>query len=176
MFKEEFMRFVRILFLSCVLTTATVAMSFAMANPGYIGSTLIGKPAADFTLNTLREQNVNMTKYRDGKKAIIFFWATWCPHCRTELKRLAEIHKDIEAKGIKLIIISVGEQRDTVQAYIDRHQYPFDVFLDEDQALEESYRIVGVPTLFFIDENGVIKLMDHALPEDIEAPFQTTKN
>ncbi len=170
------MRYVKILFLSFFLMTTAVALSYAMANPGYIGSTLIGKPAADFTLDTLKEKGVNLTKYRDGKKAIIFFWATWCPHCRVELKRLAEIHQDIEAKGIKLIVISLGEQRNTVEAYIDRNQYPFDVFLDEEQSLEESYRIVGVPTLFFLDEKGVIKFTDHALPENFEAPFMTTNN
>jgi peroxiredoxin len=170
------MQYVRIFILSCLLMTTAAVVSFGMANPGYIGSTLIGKPAADFTLNTLKEQNVNLTQYRDGKKAIIFFWATWCPHCRTELKRLAQIHQEIEAKGIKLVVISLGEQRDTVEAYVERNQIPFDIFLDEEQSLEESYRIVGVPTIFFLDEKGVIKLVDHALPENLEAPFMATGN
>jgi len=165
------MRQVRTLFLSVVLTMSAVSLSFAMANPGFVNQTLIGKPAADFTLNTLKEKNVNMTKYRGGQKAIIFLWATWCPHCRTELKRLNQMQDEMAAKGIKIILVSLGESYGTVKNYIDQNGYTLDIFLDEDQSLEEPYRIVGVPTLFFVDENGVIKYVDHALPEDYEAPF-----
>ncbi len=167
------MSYARILVLSGILLTTAVGLSFGMANPGYIGNTLIGKPAADFTLDTLTSKNVNMTQYRNGKKAIMFFWATWCPHCRVELKRLNELQGEMASKGIQSIVVSLGEERGVVDAYMKRHQYTFDVFLDTDQSLEESYRIIGVPTLIFIDEKGDIKAVDHAFPENYEAPFNS---
>jgi peroxiredoxin len=165
------MRFVRILSLSVMLAAAGVSLSFAMGSPGFINQTSVGKPAADFTLDTLKDKNVNFTKYRNGQKAIIFFWATWCPHCRVELKRLNEMQDEFSSKGIKVVLVSVGEDRETVQSYMGRHQYSFDVFLDEDQALEGSYQLVGVPTLFFVNESGTVKYVDHALPDDYVAPF-----
>jgi peroxiredoxin len=173
-FEGGFMRQVRTLFLAGILSAAVVSLSFAMGNPGVINETIIGKPATDFTLNTLKEKNVNMTKYRDGKKAIIFFWATWCPHCRVELKRLSEMQDELTSKGIKIILVSLGEEKETVQEYINRHQYTFDVFLDDKQSLESSYQLVGVPTLFFIDEKGAVKYVDHALPDNYEEPFKST--
>jgi peroxiredoxin len=166
------MRYVATLIVCGILMTTAVSLSFGMANPAYITNTLIGKPAADFTLETLKDKKVNMTKYRDGKKAIIFLWATWCPHCRVELKRINEMQDEMAAKGIKIILVSLGEEKETVRSYINRHQYTFDIFLDEEQSLEGPYQLVGVPTLFFLDENGVIKYVDHALPEDYEAPFR----
>ena len=165
------MRYVRILFLTAIVWTMTVPLSFAMGNPGYINQTLIGKPATDFTLNTLKDKNVNMTKYRGGKKAIIFVWATWCPHCREELQRLSTLEQELTSKGIRIILVNLGEDKATVQNYIDRRHLPFDVFIDEEQSLEGPYQLVGVPTLFFLDENGVIKYVDHALPDDYEGPF-----
>jgi peroxiredoxin len=165
------MRYARIFVLSGFLATTAVALSFGMANPGYISNTLIGKPATDFTLDTTKSKNVNMTKYRGGKKAIIFFWATWCPHCRVELKRLNEKQDEFAAQGIKPVIVSLGEERGVVESYLQKHQYNLEVFLDIDQSLEESYRIIGVPTIVFIDENGVIKAVEHALPTDYQAPF-----
>jgi peroxiredoxin len=165
------MRYAKTVLLSCLLLLMVVVPSWAMGNSSYISQTLVGKPAADFTLDTLKDKAVNMTKYRDGKKAILFFWATWCPHCRVELKRLNELKDDFKAKGIQIILVSLGEPKETVQEYITRHQYSFDVFLDTNQTLEESYQLIGVPTLYFIDENGTIKYMDHALPEDYQAPF-----
>ena len=76
------------------------------------------------------------------------------------------------AQGIQMIVISVGEGKDTVQNYLERHHYSFDVLLDEDQTLEGPYRIIGVPTLFFVDEQGMIRNVDHALPENYEEVFK----
>ena len=165
------MRHTRVLVLCGLLMTAVASLSFAMGNPGFINETLVGKPAADFTLNTLKEKNVNMTKYRGGQKAILFFWATWCPHCRVELKRLNELHDEIAAKGIKIILVSLGESKETVQEFILRNRYPFDVFIDEEQSLENAYQVVGVPTVVFVDEKGAVTYVDHALPDDYQAPF-----
>jgi peroxiredoxin len=169
------MRSIRTLILSVILLTAAVGLAFAMGDQNYIGQTLIGKPATDFTLNTLKDKSVNMTQYRDGKKAILFFWATWCPHCRDELKRLNDIKEEIASKGIKVILVDLGEDKDTVQEFMYRHHYAFDVFVDDKQSLEGAYQLVGVPTLFFIDENGVTKYVDHALPDNYEEPFEANK-
>src|SRR5690348_5587371 len=113
------MRFARIILLSGLLMTSAAALSFGMANPGYISNTLIGKPAADFNLDTLKSKNVNMTQYRSGKKAIIFFWATWCPHCQLELKRLNGMQSELASHGIRIITVSLGEERKTVENYIN---------------------------------------------------------
>ena len=49
----------------------------------------------------------------------------------------------------------------------------WDVFVDENQTLEEAYQIIGVPTLIFVDENGVVKHVDHALSDDYEQSFRS---
>ncbi len=43
--------------------------------------------AQDIILNDLNNNPVNVSSYK-GKPVIFFFWTTWCPHCRKEIKSL----------------------------------------------------------------------------------------
>jgi len=143
------------------------ALVFALKSCGPFSGTpsaLIGQQAPDFTLETLKGQKVNMTQYRDGQSAMIFFWATWCPHCRRELSNLTQQRDQIEQKGIKVVLINVGESSQKVKAYFDASQISFDVFLDQSTEIAENYRIVGVPTFFFINNEGVVVAAEHSLP------------
>jgi peroxiredoxin len=135
---------------------------FFMENP------LVGEKAPDFTLDTLTERSVNLTKLRDGKPAIIFFWATWCPHCRIQLIELNKNAAAFEQKGIKVILVDVGESAAAVKAHMTRYKITLDTFLDPESSLAEPYLIIGVPTFFFVKANGVIKAVEHTLPPDYE--------
>ena len=131
-------------------------------------NSFIGKKAKDFTLETLSAKKVNMTDFRDGQSAIIFFWATWCPHCREQLAALNANRQEIEGKGIKIILVDTGESADEARSYVKRNQIQLEVFLDEDQTAAEDYGLIGVPTFFFVDKKGVMKAVEHYLPENYE--------
>lgn len=143
-------------------TTHASGQLFFMENPN------VGQVAPDFTLDTLKAKNVNLTKFRDGKSAIVFFWATWCPHCRTALKELNIKAAQFEGKGIKLVIIDIGESAGEVKAHLAKNKIDFDVFLDEESSLSEPYGIIGVPTFYFLDDQGVVKAVEHSIPDNYE--------
>ena len=129
---------------------------------------LVGKAAPDFSLNTLSGEKMNFTKARSGQPVVVFFWATWCPHCREQLKDLSAQAPAIEQKGIKLMLVDLGETKDQVQRYAKKQGIQGNIFLDEESSVAEQYHIIGVPTFFFVDKTGVIKSVEHALPEDFE--------
>ena len=128
----------------------------------------IGEAAPDFTLKTLQGEMLNMTKYRNDHPAIIFFWATWCPHCREALKELNQNWKTIEDQGIKIILVDLNEEERAVRPYVERNKIKLPVFLDTEASLAEAYTIIGVPTFFFVDRGGIVRSVDHALPENYE--------
>ena len=134
----------------------------------FIKNQSIGKMAPDFTLDTLNAKSVNMTKFREGKGAILFFWATWCPHCRLALKGLNQMAGDFEKKGIKLFLVDIGEDSDQVRQYIQKNKITLDVFLDMESTLAEPYGIIGVPTFVFVGSEGKIKSVEHSLPKNYE--------
>ncbi len=130
-----------------------------------------GKPVVEFSLPTLRTKKATLSQLRDGQKAIIFFWATWCPHCRSQLKELSRMKSEIEAEGIKVILVDVGESAQQVNKHVEKNNIPFDVLLDEDSEVSEEYNIIGVPTFFFVNEAGVVTTVEHALPENLDKVF-----
>lgn len=131
----------------------------------------VGKPAPEFTMKTISGKSMSLTQFRDGKRAILFFWATWCPHCRRELKTLNGDIKRLEQQGIKLATIDVGEDDRVVKRYVEKNKLNVEVFMDEDQAWAERYEILGLPTFFFIDENGIVQGVSHSMPQDMDTAF-----
>lgn len=135
---------------------------FAPVNP------LINEKAPDFTLKTVNGEEGNLTKYRDGKSAIVFFWATWCPHCRTQLKDLNNRSAEFEQKGIKVILVDVEEDAKQVASHLKKNKIAMDVWLDAEAKTSDEYSLIGVPTFFFIDKEGTVRAVEHSLPANYE--------
>ncbi|MBN1870805.1 MAG: TlpA family protein disulfide reductase [Candidatus Omnitrophica bacterium] len=138
---------------------------FFMENPN------VGKEAQEFTLKVLDGTEVNLSEVRKGKKAVILFWATWCPHCRGALNGLRQKKQEIENQDIKIILIDVGESREVVGKFFEKNGIDMDVFLDEATEVSEIYGVVGIPTFYFIGEDGIIRKVRNSLPQDLEMVF-----
>ena len=144
------------------------ALNFkAQAQPQFFAENpLIGEKAPDFTLKNLEGQNVSLSSFREGKSTIVFFWATWCPHCREQLKKLSAMESELTQKNIKVALVDIGEEKRQVGAFVEKNKIAFNVFLDQDSAVSETYNIIGVPTFFFINQEGVVQAVEHFLPEN----------
>lgn len=129
---------------------------------------MIGKPAPDFTLPAVGGSKTSFAQFRGGDKAIVFFWATWCPHCRRELGNLNQKKDQFAREGIKIALVDIGEEEDTVKQYLQKNNVNMTVFLDEDSSVAESYGLIGVPTFCFIDGQGIIRDVQYSLPENYE--------
>ena len=167
--------FVRVL-ICFLLIFSAFGSSYAMGQFFMFDNPLVGEKAPDFTVKTTSGQEVNLTQVRDGQNALVFFWATWCPHCREQLRDLNGPHgEEIEKKGIKIILVDIGETADQVNSYIKKNRIRFDVLLDQEEKVSDLYNLVGVPTFFFIDKEGLVRLVEHSLPESYEKTFADKK-
>ena len=83
--------------------------SWAAGQFFFMENEAIGKPAPDFTLPTVGGTATSFAQFRGNDKAIIFFWATWCPHCRRELGNLSQKKEELAGKGIKVALVDIGE-------------------------------------------------------------------
>ena len=81
---------------------------------------------------------------------------------------LTQNRQAIEANGITIILVDVGESPQKVGEYITANNISFDVFLDENAETADEYKIVGVPTFFFISKEGAILDVKNALPDDYQ--------
>ena len=147
------------------LSLSSSAQVFFMQNPN------VGKPAEDFTLKTVGGGETTFQDVRDGGKAIVFFWATWCPHCREALGKLRQSQQELKDQKIKLILVDVGEEEAAVKSYLDRNKIDMEVFLDEQTDVSGLYGVIGIPTFYFVGEDGIIRKVQNAFPQDLEQSF-----
>jgi peroxiredoxin len=115
-------------------------------------------------LNDLQGASVNLSRLKNP--TILFFWTTWCPYCRKEIKALNQIYPQMQKEGITVFAVNVGESAYRVQRFFKDYVLNFRVLLDKDQKLADNYDLLGVPTYIFLDKHGLVVLRDNSLPAD----------
>jgi thiol-disulfide isomerase/thioredoxin len=99
-----------------------------------------------------------------GKVILVDFWATWCGPCREELPRVKKIYGDYHAKGLEVLGVSNDYSASTLTDFTVQNEMPWPELLDLDAASQHNwnpitlgYGIYGIPTMFLIDKNGVLR-------------------
>jgi thiol-disulfide isomerase/thioredoxin len=91
-----------------------------------------------------------------GKIVVVDLWATWCPPCRVEMPRLAEVAKRYRPLGVEFVGLTSETERDLpqIQEFIaDTPGFDWPVgygAMDFWNALE----IPGVPTIIVFGRDG----------------------
>lgn len=121
-----------------------------VAKPGDIA---VDAPAPDFTLKDLNGKEISLSDYK-GKIVFLNFWASWCKYCDIEMPDLNKVHKDND--DVVVLAVNVMEDLKTVEPYITKGGYEFDVVLDTDGEISRNYLIRPLPTTYFIDAEGIL--------------------
>jgi cytochrome c biogenesis protein CcmG, thiol:disulfide interchange protein DsbE len=116
----------------------------------------IGKPAPDFRVVDLDGAPVQLSDFR-GHPVWLSFWATWCPPCRAESPDIQAAYQQYGDSGLIVLAIDIGEDRSTVRNYVARAGLTFSIALDPTEDVAAAYRIVGAPTHYFIDADGILR-------------------
>jgi len=124
--------------------------------------------AGDIILNDLESKPVNLSAPA-GKPAILFFWTTWCPYCRTELRALNKMYPQMEKEGLTVFAVNIGETGYKVERFLKNYALNMRVLLDKEGQAAENYEIGGVPTYILIDKSGKVVSLEHRLPEDYKS-------
>ena len=116
---------------------------------------VVGAPAPDFTLKNLDNADVSLTEYK-GQVVLLNFWATWCEPCRYEMPAIQRRYADYKDKGFVVLAIDYDEPATDVGAFTHAYSLTFPILLDSGGKVDDLYRIIGYPTTFFIDKDGLI--------------------
>ncbi len=139
-----------------VLLCIVASTLFAAGNSSN-GLSRIDPPIAApaFTLEDLDDQSRTMYEFI-GKPVIVNFWATWCPPCRKEMPSMERAWQKIQAEGIAMIGINVGEDFDTVFGFTGDIDISFPLLLDTDSSATKKWPIRGLPTTYVVNPQGEI--------------------
>ncbi|GKU23235.1 TlpA family protein disulfide reductase [Clostridium folliculivorans] len=133
------------------LNQSTAANSSISKNEIFKNTT--NSKAINFKLKTLDGKEISLSDFK-GKKIFLNFWATWCPPCRQEMPELEKLYQETKDSDIVILTINLGEDAKTVESFMDKNKYNFNVALDLDQDVAIKYSIVSIPTSIFIDSEG----------------------
>ncbi|MBK8801419.1 MAG: TlpA family protein disulfide reductase [Fibrobacteres bacterium] len=90
-----------------------------------------------------------------GKPVLIDFWATWCATCKESVPELAKLKAKYEAKGLKVVSISVDKG---AVAKVDKGAkklgITWQVLHDPESSLSSVFGYTGVPALYLYDAQG----------------------
>lgn len=117
-----------------------------------------GRPAPDFTVkDVITGESVKLSSLK-GQVVLLNFWATWCAPCRIEMPELQTFH---EANKDRVRIVALGadgkEGPADLAGYAKDLGLTFTVGYDGGAAAVDTYKVIGIPTTFFIDQKGIVR-------------------
>jgi cytochrome c biogenesis protein CcmG/thiol:disulfide interchange protein DsbE len=118
----------------------------------------VGRPAPDVRATTVDGRTVSLSDFK-GKPVWLTFGASWCQPCRAENPDISAVYEREKARGLVVVAIFMQEDASTVRDYADRVGLNYEKIADPDTTLASEYRILGIPSHFFIDGDGVLREM-----------------
>ena len=104
-----------------------------------------------FSVKTPEGNLINSDQF-SNKKLVVTHWASWCAPCVSEIPSLNLLNKNSNIKVIgisseSMATISKAREKYAIQYPVGKLSRPAKAFLE----------VIGLPTIFFIDRNGVIQ-------------------
>lgn len=133
-----------------------------------------GEPAPAFTLERLDGGTLQFPVDLGGRVVAIRFWADWCPFCEGEMRLLEPIYREYREHGLTILAVNVRQDRDTAARFVGPLDISYDTLLDEAGEVARTYGVIGLPTTFFVDGNGLLRtrILGESTPETFEGIVQ----
>ncbi len=118
----------------------------------------VGNAAPSFTTFSTTGEAVSLEELK-GKPVWLVFGATWCANCRTETPDVEAI-KEKYGDDVEIVAVYIGESLTTVTDYSDRLKLSYTQVADESEDIGGQYRVMGLPTHYFVDADGKVQSIE----------------
>ncbi len=92
----------------------------------------------------------------EGRVVALYFWASWCPPCRTEMPVFQAFYDEYQDLGIVILGVNLRETESTVRSYTQEIGVTYPIVLDRNGEIVEHFRVVGPPVTILIGKDGEI--------------------
>ncbi|HZR31095.1 MAG TPA: TlpA disulfide reductase family protein [Terriglobales bacterium] len=117
---------------------------------------LKGKPAPDFSLETLDGQTLHLSDYR-GKAVLLNFWATWCQPCKIEMPWFEELQRQYGPQGLQVVGIAMDDaSKDEIAKFAKELGVNYPILVGKESVGDAYGGVQFLPSTFFIDRDGKI--------------------
>jgi peroxiredoxin len=123
-------------------------------------SALVGKPAPEFTADSVTGEGPATLKDAKGSVVILDFWATFCGPCKKSFPKYQALVEQFGGK-VNVLAVSVDEPdsvtKDQIVEFAKATGVKFPVVWDKEQRAVKLYSPPTMPTSFVIDKEGVVR-------------------
>lgn len=109
--------------------------------------------AAPFALQTPAGERIEFSGKSRSPATVLFFWATWCPYCKTLMPHLQSI-LDQYGSDVTLLAVNIMEDGDPA-AFMAEAGYDWTLLLMGDD-VAKTYRVAATPGVLVVDRRGEI--------------------
>ncbi len=116
----------------------------------------VGRTAPAFLARTVDGTLFRLADLK-GQAVWLTFGASWCQPCRAENPDIVAAYARYKDQGLAIVQVYIGEDERTVLDYTSRVGITYTRVPDPTQGLAAQYRILGIPSHFFIGRDGVLR-------------------
>jgi thiol-disulfide isomerase/thioredoxin len=115
-----------------------------------------GDLAPDFEFSAFDGRRLKLSDFR-GRPVFLNFWATWCGPCKAELPAMETSLRNHEESGLAILAMNNGEDFLPAERFLRDLKVELTAFgYDPESSVARRYELIGMPTSYFIDAEGVI--------------------
>ena len=136
----------------------------------------IGDTIPDVTLTDFQGKSVTLPKDLKGKVALVRFWSIDCHFCDKEiLLSLEPLYQKYKDKGFVPVAINESRIDKTDERLKKFNHLTYPMLVDEYGLVARHFGVIGLPTTFIIDEEGIVqdKITGDAGIDEYEKRFTT---
>ena len=94
-----------------------------------------------------------------GKTLLVYFWATWCKPCLSEIPQLVSLYDTYRSKNVVIVGVAI-DQADKVEKFTKEHRITYPIVYGGNEAVELSKKmgnkVGGLPFMIVIDAKGQV--------------------
>jgi cytochrome c biogenesis protein CcmG/thiol:disulfide interchange protein DsbE len=117
---------------------------------------VVGAPAPGLVVSTIDGRIIDLADLR-GRPVWLTFGASWCQACRAENPDIESAFQAATDGNLAVIAVFISEGNAAVADYAGLAGLTYDKIADPDRQLAGRFRVVGLPSHFFIDRLGIVR-------------------